>query len=192
MVRQKYIPHSYKDRYDEVFFDDIHKNISIFVFQGFYSFFLRDILFGRRLLKEWVRRIYSFLENFVIYFHEKCSQLYWTLVDITLRYLAPQSNFSNIRASKCTIFSFLSSFLYRNNYILPWPVSVLLLGQAFLCLGERDFKPFFSNSLLLLQQSCQFCEIFFFSFVVFKFDQMVRIIKSQMNVRRTSDTSLTC
>ena len=82
MVRQKYIPHSYKDRYDEVFFDDIHKNISIFVFQGFYSFFLRDILFGCRLLKEWVRRIYSFLENLVIYFHEKCSWLYWTLVDI--------------------------------------------------------------------------------------------------------------
>ena len=50
----------------EVFFDDIHKNIAIFVFQGFYSFFLRDLFSGGVgfYLKEWVRRIYSFIREF--------------------------------------------------------------------------------------------------------------------------------
>ena len=36
------------------------------VYQGFYLFFLQDILFGRWLVNEWVRCIYSSLENLVI------------------------------------------------------------------------------------------------------------------------------
>ena len=46
----------------ELAFPDIKES----VFLGFYLFFLQDILFGRWLVNEWVRCIYSSLENLVV------------------------------------------------------------------------------------------------------------------------------
>ena len=64
--------------------------------------------------------------------------------------------------------------------------------RHFYALGNVTSNHFLATAYYYFSRVANSVKYFFFSFVVFKFDQMVRIIKSQMNVRRTSDTSLTC